>query len=172
MSLIKQIQVAMRDKSLVVTESYARSLRAYFNNGARNHRAPITEMNKQLFARGPFPINPVYNASSVEWFQKLFLKLSGIPRETEQVRRLSSRQIEVVQNLSHFLFVGMVEEWEGPSVDYETRYHAGHEKLATFNVWRAVAKDGRYFDYYNKPWQQHYCGSETGVFLFPSEGGV
>lgn len=142
-------------------KSQAIAIRKYVANARRAPRAPIYEFLKTLKRSGPFPLTEKFNADSIVWLQRLFLRKDGSPRKTGMARRLSDHQMRVVQNSTGFLLVGAVAMID----DWELANRPGCEKAKAYVVWRATSSHGAWFDYYVVPWQDNVDSTKTGLFV-------
>lgn len=162
-SIISAVAAKAITRDLVIGKPETIALRRFFGNAKREDRTMRDELARALKTHGPYPLDEKFNADSIKWFKKTHLRKDGKARQTPQTKRLTAAQIGTIQNLSGFLFVGMLTA----SDPYEDRNYPGHQKMIAYPIWRATANDGTWFDYYHVPWQNHYNNGDelTGTFI-------
>lgn len=169
--LLRRAQSSPRDT--YITKSDVWAMRLYFNNAKRKPRAPITEHAKQLVAAAPLQLSGEFEADSIKWLHGIVMTKNFDPRDTAETRALGQRALRIASASNIRIFwVGLWFDGGSRNTTYESRVSPGHEKFATYSVFRVMDDQKRYFDYVYLPWQARAyddAESRAGMMLVKPE---
>jgi hypothetical protein len=115
---------------------------------SRRDLAADTELHKLVDYRFNHENSlPARGAKAVRWKLTGEQTTQGLMwlRRPRLLKTLDPQDLIVLDDFSHFLFVGF-------EIEDHTR-HAGFPQIIAKPVYRVVGKDGRWFDYSSSPWR-------------------